>query len=403
MTLKIGTPPADATAAQLLQLRKDLGLAYGALSWPGLSAPYAIWSGNKVSDSGITIQNVWQALKPFSGLRLVYRNHDAADTVIGSAKVAFPTVDTTDGAGLGWTNVTFGGATSVTLPGMLGSLPDETFKPVISDYLQLLPADAKNLIATRTYFAGAASVCDPGMSANISQWRAASGLSFYSKQAAGVIGNSTAITTTSSAVAPHGFIIYYRDPVVAVACFGGSHLRGNGTAGNAWGFMLRACQELTASSVRVYSPYMGARAGSGRAAAYGNLEQVLQAGMRIDVALILNYSGNDGDSDSDGFLRARGWLGRQLELCRRYNVRPIVCTAPPLANYNVQENADRMAHNAWTVGLRDFGVEVLDLSTIYADPVNPTQLLPAYNSGDNIHVNDAGQAVSKDVLKLMLA
>lgn len=373
-----------------------------ARRWVGLGAPYAIFSGNAADVTGLTVQNVLQALKPFTGLRLVYRNHGSADATLTSAKVAVTTDANTTGATLTWNAVTFAGASSVTLPADVGTAPDEVFKLVLSDYLQLLPADAQNLIATRSYFAGAASVCSPGTTLNINSWRGASGLNFYSKQATGVIADNAAVSTATSSVTPHGVILYYRDPTVAVGCFGGSHLRGNGTSGDAWGFMLRACQALTAAGPLIYSPYMGARAGSGRAAAFGNLEQALLAGIKLDVALILNYSGNDLDSSTDGFSRARGWLGRQLELCRAAGIRPIVCTAPPLASYSTQENADRMAHNAWTQGLRLFGVDVLDLAGMYEDPSNRGQLLAAYNSGDNIHVNDAGQAVSAAALVEML-
>ena len=33
---------------------------------------------------------------------------------------------------------------------------------------------------------------------------------------------------------------------------------------------------------------------------------------------------------------------------------------------------------------------VVDLDRVLADPADPDALLPAYNSGDNLHVNDAG-------------
>src|SRR5439155_19889621 len=51
----------------------------------------------------------------------------------------------------------------------------------------------------------------------------------------------------------------------------------------------------------------------------------------------------------------------------------------------------RQTVNAW---IRNSGAfdAVLDFAQVTPDPANPTQLLPAYDSGDHLHPNDLGYA-----------
>jgi hypothetical protein len=51
----------------------------------------------------------------------------------------------------------------------------------------------------------------------------------------------------------------------------------------------------------------------------------------------------------------------------------------------------RKAQNARVMALPDSVIK-LDFCTVVADPANVDQLLAAYNSGDNTHLNNAGYA-----------
>jgi len=51
--------------------------------------------------------------------------------------------------------------------------------------------------------------------------------------------------------------------------------------------------------------------------------------------------------------------------------------------------ADRQAINEWIRSSGEYDA-VIDFDAAIRDPNNPTIILPAYNSGDNIHPNDAG-------------
>lgn len=61
----------------------------------------------------------------------------------------------------------------------------------------------------------------------------------------------------------------------------------------------------------------------------------------------------------------------------------------------------RQALNTWirTAQVYD-GVIDVDLAT--RDPAHPTRFLPAYNSGDNLHPNDAGYKAMADAIDLSL-
>jgi lysophospholipase L1-like esterase len=76
----------------------------------------------------------------------------------------------------------------------------------------------------------------------------------------------------------------------------------------------------------------------------------------------------------------------------------------PVANYySPAKDALRQRINAWIRGSGEFDA-VLDFDAVVRDPQNPLRILPAYDSGDHLHLGDAGnQAVAESVdLKLLL-
>lgn len=76
----------------------------------------------------------------------------------------------------------------------------------------------------------------------------------------------------------------------------------------------------------------------------------------------------------------------------------------PIANYySPEKDALRQRINAWIRGSGEFDA-VLDFDAVVRDPQNPLRLLPAYDSGDHLHLGDAGnKAVADSVdLKLLL-
>jgi lysophospholipase L1-like esterase len=76
----------------------------------------------------------------------------------------------------------------------------------------------------------------------------------------------------------------------------------------------------------------------------------------------------------------------------------------PIANYySPAKDAVRQRINAWMRSGGEFDA-VLDFDAVVRDPQNPLRILPAYDSGDHLHLGDAGnKAVAESIdLKLLL-
>ncbi|MDG4810250.1 SGNH/GDSL hydrolase family protein [Micromonospora sp. WMMD1120] len=67
--------------------------------------------------------------------------------------------------------------------------------------------------------------------------------------------------------------------------------------------------------------------------------------------------------------------------------------------WTAQKEATRQAVNAYLRGSREFD-GLLDFDRVLRDPARPSQLLPAYDSGDHIHPNDAGNQALADAVPL---
>ena len=83
----------------------------------------------------------------------------------------------------------------------------------------------------------------------------------------------------------------------------------------------------------------------------------------------------------------------------RKRIRVIGTTNPPFENsafeglvtafYTPEREAVRQKVNDWIRGSGEFD-GVVDLDAVLRDPAHPTRLLPAYDSGDHLHPNNAG-------------
>ncbi len=69
--------------------------------------------------------------------------------------------------------------------------------------------------------------------------------------------------------------------------------------------------------------------------------------------------------------------------------------------YNADKDSVRQQVNTWIRTAGEFD-SVIDLDTVLADPRHPSRLLPAFDSGDHLHANDAGNAASAAAVPLAL-
>jgi lysophospholipase L1-like esterase len=76
-------------------------------------------------------------------------------------------------------------------------------------------------------------------------------------------------------------------------------------------------------------------------------------------------------------------------------------TEPAVTFYTPEREAARQKVNDWIRSSREFDA-VVDFDQVLRDPNHPTQILPAYDSGDHLHPNDAGCAAEGNAIPLAL-
>ncbi len=96
---------------------------------------------------------------------------------------------------------------------------------------------------------------------------------------------------------------------------------------------------------------------------------------------------------------------------RKNGIRVIATTIPPFENatfrgpvihfYTPEKDRVREEFNQWIRSGGEFD-GVADFDKAVRDPNHPSQLLPAYDSGDHLHVNDAGNAAQANAISLEL-
>ena len=104
-------------------------------------------------------------------------------------------------------------------------------------------------------------------------------------------------------------------------------------------------------------------------------------------------------------------IAGHLQLIARAHERGVLafgCTLLPFKNsliapefYTPEKNAKREAVNEW---IRSSGAydAVIDFDKAVRDPAHPLQVLPAYDSGDHTHLNDAGYRAMANAIDLNL-
>lgn len=97
-------------------------------------------------------------------------------------------------------------------------------------------------------------------------------------------------------------------------------------------------------------------------------------------------------------------IGAHRQLIARAHGRGVLaygCTLTPYSGLSSQGEAIREAVNAWIRTSGEYDA-VIDFDAVVRDPANPLQLLPAFNSGDNLHPNDAGYRAMANAIDLHL-
>jgi len=96
----------------------------------------------------------------------------------------------------------------------------------------------------------------------------------------------------------------------------------------------------------------------------------------------------------------------------KHGIRAIGATIPPFEHalfrdpsfdqfYSPEKEKVRTAVNEWVRHGGEFD-GVIDFDAVVRDPERPTQILPAFDSGDHLHLNDAGNLAQANAISLAL-
>lgn len=116
----------------------------------------------------------------------------------------------------------------------------------------------------------------------------------------------------------------------------------------------------------------------------------------------------EGVTSQDLILGYRQLIAR----AHKNGIRVIGTTIPPFEHalfrnplfqsfYTPEKEKSRQEVNAWIRTAGEFD-GMIDFDAAVRDPNRPTQLLPAYDSGDHLHVNDAGNVAQGNAIPLAL-
>ncbi|CAB3854508.1 hypothetical protein LMG26854_03138 [Achromobacter aegrifaciens] len=399
--------PSVAAAAQP-PVQSDVARSSWVSSW--FASPQPLWEDSFVLPTEMPAelrgQTLRQTLMLSVGgprLRVVLSNRYGTQPLeIGAASVALASgqsrIRPASSRGLA-----FGGRPSVTVaPGA----------QVVSDPVDL-PVSALAELAVSLYFPQATPV-------TTFHWGA-------QQTGALVRGNATAAAELPEAQALQGraFLagIWVESPkrVPVVVAFGDSLTDGNGStpgANRRWpDFLARrlapqgvGVANAGISGARVWGDKMGVNA-----MARFDADVLSQPGVRTVVMMLgindIGWPDSGFAPDDAPMTAARLTEGyRQLaEAARLRGVRIVGGTIAPYegslhgtplsGHYNPAKDAVRREVNRW---IRESGVfdAVVDFDAVLRDPAHPARLLPAYDSGDSLHPNDAGYQAMAQALDM---
>lgn len=214
------------------------------------------------------------------------------------------------------------------------------------------------------------------------------------------------VSTTNRIQSPIVGVQYVaRGRVVTVMGVGDSITDGRGTYIGE-GFGLPACEAVSSMSGVAVEWWNNGWAGLGLGnwAAPG-FEDMIAAGLIPDIVITPNGSPNEFGTPilASNIASSRQSLARILHAARENQVTPIVWTVlptnPAIKDYNASD-ALRVGHNAATLQMAQRGVHVVDMAAALSgvtDGDGQVNILAGCTT-DNIHPNDAGNALMRDLL-----
>lgn len=363
-------------------------------TFTGFNRPFSSVAAGVTGGNGVVVQ--LQAPAPFEAVRLIYSNYNAAaGYTVSAAGVVSPTTDLEACDTLTPVIATFGGAATLTLAAASGSGDDVVPTYGISDLLHVKSANELNLLHARSYFAAAAAAST--LPANfINAYRGYTGRKIASKAMVGdgvTTWNAQIPSVNGTWWAPHDFQFYFTVPCRTIACAGDSLTRGQGSTGGYTSAGERVARALTNSGFVL--SYAGHGISSQKHAASMATARNIINTTRPDIIALFAWSPNDGAATQAVMDQCWVNLLDVVDLAIEKGVKPIICTSGPRNALSDADDARRQAQND---RVRRLNLPVADFATALENPLDRTVIRTQYDSGDNLHYNDAGYQAMADIL-----
>ena len=242
-----------------------------------------------------------------------------------------------------------------------------------------------------------------------------------------VSGSGFTITRTCCWFFLSGVDVYRTHATGPVVVFGDSIGEGNGStldANTRWPNLLyarladrwgnNAPAVLNASLAGNRLNHEGNEPGAGGFPGFNELGRNAMAWLSDDVfseidpqTVITDLGINDiwmSDDPASAIIASLRQLNSQIQ---EHGLTSLVATLGPYEHnggvgvWTPEKEATRQAVNDWIRHQTEFD-GVIDFDKVLADPADPAELLPAYDSGDHIHPNDLGNQAMADAVPLAL-
>ncbi|KAB1152836.1 SGNH/GDSL hydrolase family protein [Micromonospora sp. AMSO12t] len=414
--LVAGAPAMVASAGPA-----DTGASHRRTVWAGSWAA-AVTRGNAtgLTNTGLNDQSVRMVVHTTVGgerFRVRLSNSHGEQAVrVGRATVAKPNTATPDDLSdidpSTLRTLTFGGATSATM---------NRGAELVSDPVALPVGDQQDLVLTVHFPTPTGPVTFHGQSRQ-TNFIGASDLT----SAAG--GAGFTIRPNCCWFFLSGIDVQRRHSPGSVVVFGDSIADGNGSTVNAnkrWPDLL--ADRLVDARPDVRTPgvlnlslagnrlnHEGPEPGAGGFPGYHELGPNALARLDEDVfaqtdarTVITHLGINDVWMSGDSAEQIIASLRQVNQQVKARGLRSLVATLTPYEGHGnpgvwtPEKEATRQAVNAWLRGSDEFD-GLLDFDRVLRDPAQPGRLLPAYDSGDHIHPNDAGNQALANAVPLRL-